>query len=164
MVSSPRVRWMTSPLHASAPSRCHLSRTSWAVSPPTSTPSTRVRCRVVLPAAAAMHTARYAAARTPTAIPAAIPAIRPAERVRFSFCKGFWSVFSIRAPPHHSVAALLRVRIVYYISFQKRLQSGNNRRFFNTLLIYVRARLGIRMVSRISCSVSRRSHPASTPA
>ena len=62
------------------------------------------------------------------------------------------------------VAALLRVRIVYYISFQKRLQSGNNRRFFNTLLIYVRARLGIRMVSRISCSVSRRSHPASTPA
>ena len=155
---------MVSLRQAASPSRCHLSRTCCAVRPPTSTPSTRVPRRVVPRAAAAAQTAMYAAASTPTAMPAIRPAVRPGDRGFFSFCKGFWLVCSMDAPPCFCITAPMRVLTVYYNPGGKKLQSGNNQQLPDTLSIFPEARLGMRMVSRISRSVSCRSHPASTPA
>ena len=69
-----------------------------------------------------------------------------------SYSKGF--CVSIQPLLYYTVQRTLRYHAVYYGKGQNRLQFHYGRRFLYTSSHYVRTRLGIRMVRRISSSVS----------
>ena len=69
-----------------------------------------------------------------------------------SCSKGFCA--SIQPLLYYTVQRTLRYHAVYYGKGQNRLQFHYRRRFLYTSPHYVRTRLGIRMVRRISSSVS----------